>query len=64
MRRGNLLIYSAADNFCVWPQAQPRFQRYQLQPLDKHPRRGPPAHASKMLSLELLIRVVKVPVRV
>src|SRR5215470_16420434 len=23
MRMGNLLIYSAADNFCIWPRALP-----------------------------------------
>jgi hypothetical protein len=25
---GNLLIYSAADNFCIWPRALPRYQRW------------------------------------
>src|SRR5215813_9576755 len=24
MRMGNLLIYSAADNFCIWPRELPR----------------------------------------
>src|SRR5262245_20702285 len=27
MRTGNLLIYSAADNFCIWPRALPRCRR-------------------------------------
>jgi hypothetical protein len=25
---GNLLIYSAADDFCIWPRALPRSRLY------------------------------------
>ena len=25
MRMGNLLIYSAAEIFCIWPRARPRY---------------------------------------
>src|SRR5262249_39734294 len=32
MRMGNLLIYSAAEIFCIWPRALPRCQPYRGSP--------------------------------